>query len=332
MWEAERTGPDEQFTMTSALVALDEEVAVARVEVHYHQTGEDLARPVGHAFRRQWAVYGVRGVAHRTRPGIGSADGRIRRAPGEETNGDDSGVQRRPARDPGGAVRDVRARRRGRHARSRGGRVHAPVGRGHAPARADRGHAGRRDDRRRDLRRRRPAARHRRPGHQRGAAGGAHPDRAGRGRRGPAGQAGPGPAARADAAAVLLAARRARPEPQLGGHRLPRPELGRAVARAGAQDHRHGRGVGRERHAERRRVRGRLGRRRLGHRRRGRARGQVGAGPGDGRLPQRVRLQPARAARATPSCTTAAGWPPPRTGRSRSWPAPRWAAARWSTT
>lgn len=35
MWEAERDGPDEQFTMTSALVALDEHVAVARVEVHY---------------------------------------------------------------------------------------------------------------------------------------------------------------------------------------------------------------------------------------------------------------------------------------------------------
>ena len=35
MWEAEREGPDEGFTMTSALVALDEEVAVARVEVHY---------------------------------------------------------------------------------------------------------------------------------------------------------------------------------------------------------------------------------------------------------------------------------------------------------
>ena len=35
MWEAERRGPDEDFTMTSALVALDGDVAVARVEVHY---------------------------------------------------------------------------------------------------------------------------------------------------------------------------------------------------------------------------------------------------------------------------------------------------------
>ena len=40
MWEAERSGPDEQFTMTSALVALDEEVAVARIEVHYHDSGQ----------------------------------------------------------------------------------------------------------------------------------------------------------------------------------------------------------------------------------------------------------------------------------------------------
>lgn len=39
MWESERSGPDEHFSMTSALVALDEDVAVARVEVHYHDDG-----------------------------------------------------------------------------------------------------------------------------------------------------------------------------------------------------------------------------------------------------------------------------------------------------
>ena len=39
MWEAEREGPDERFTMTSALVALDGHVAVARVEVHYERDG-----------------------------------------------------------------------------------------------------------------------------------------------------------------------------------------------------------------------------------------------------------------------------------------------------
>lgn len=35
MWEAEREGPDEVFRMTSEIVAVDGDVAVARVEVHY---------------------------------------------------------------------------------------------------------------------------------------------------------------------------------------------------------------------------------------------------------------------------------------------------------
>jgi uncharacterized protein (TIGR02246 family) len=39
MWEAERDGPDERFTMNSALVALDGDVAVARVDVHYQRDG-----------------------------------------------------------------------------------------------------------------------------------------------------------------------------------------------------------------------------------------------------------------------------------------------------
>lgn len=34
-WEAERDGPDEQFTMTSEIVAVDGDVGVARVEVTY---------------------------------------------------------------------------------------------------------------------------------------------------------------------------------------------------------------------------------------------------------------------------------------------------------
>lgn len=34
-WEAERDGPDEAFTMTSELVAVDGDVAVVRVEVDY---------------------------------------------------------------------------------------------------------------------------------------------------------------------------------------------------------------------------------------------------------------------------------------------------------
>jgi uncharacterized protein (TIGR02246 family) len=34
-WDAERDGPDEEFTMTSEVVAVDGDTAVVRVEVHY---------------------------------------------------------------------------------------------------------------------------------------------------------------------------------------------------------------------------------------------------------------------------------------------------------
>jgi ketosteroid isomerase-like protein len=37
-WERQREGPDEQFTMTSELVAAEGDTAVARVEVHYTGT------------------------------------------------------------------------------------------------------------------------------------------------------------------------------------------------------------------------------------------------------------------------------------------------------
>ena len=35
MWEEERSGPDEQFTMTSEVVAVEGDTGVARVEVRY---------------------------------------------------------------------------------------------------------------------------------------------------------------------------------------------------------------------------------------------------------------------------------------------------------
>jgi ketosteroid isomerase-like protein len=35
-WDAEREGPDELFTMTSEVVAVDGDTAVVRVEVEYH--------------------------------------------------------------------------------------------------------------------------------------------------------------------------------------------------------------------------------------------------------------------------------------------------------
>jgi hypothetical protein len=36
-WDAERSGPDEQFTMTHEVLALDNETAVVRVEVTYEE-------------------------------------------------------------------------------------------------------------------------------------------------------------------------------------------------------------------------------------------------------------------------------------------------------
>ena len=41
LWEAERQGPDEGFTMTSELVAVDGDTAVARVEVAYAQPSRE---------------------------------------------------------------------------------------------------------------------------------------------------------------------------------------------------------------------------------------------------------------------------------------------------
>jgi len=49
MWEAERTGPDELFTMAYEIVAVDRPVAVARVEVRYGD-------PVTQAYRDLWIM------------------------------------------------------------------------------------------------------------------------------------------------------------------------------------------------------------------------------------------------------------------------------------
>ena len=49
MWEAERAGPDEVFTMTSVIIAVDPPVAVARIEVHYGD-------PVTQAYRDLWVM------------------------------------------------------------------------------------------------------------------------------------------------------------------------------------------------------------------------------------------------------------------------------------
>jgi len=39
LWESERVGPDEQFTMTHEVVTVDGDVAVVRAEVEYAATG-----------------------------------------------------------------------------------------------------------------------------------------------------------------------------------------------------------------------------------------------------------------------------------------------------
>ena len=49
MWEAERAGPDEAFRMTSEVVAVDGDTAVARVEVWYGD-------PVTEEFRDLWIM------------------------------------------------------------------------------------------------------------------------------------------------------------------------------------------------------------------------------------------------------------------------------------
>jgi ketosteroid isomerase-like protein len=49
MWEAERESAAEPFTMTSEVVAVDGDVAVVRLEVHY-------AEPVPHEFRDLWVL------------------------------------------------------------------------------------------------------------------------------------------------------------------------------------------------------------------------------------------------------------------------------------
>jgi hypothetical protein len=48
-WEEERDGPDEVFTLTSEVVAVDGDVGVARLEVAYGD-------PVRHRFRDLWVV------------------------------------------------------------------------------------------------------------------------------------------------------------------------------------------------------------------------------------------------------------------------------------
>jgi uncharacterized protein (TIGR02246 family) len=49
MWDAEREGPDEVFTLTTETLAVDGEVAVVRAEVHY-------GGPVTQEYRDLWII------------------------------------------------------------------------------------------------------------------------------------------------------------------------------------------------------------------------------------------------------------------------------------
>ena len=49
MWERERSSPDEEFTMSSEVVAVDVDTAVVRVEVHY-------GLPTKQEFRDLWII------------------------------------------------------------------------------------------------------------------------------------------------------------------------------------------------------------------------------------------------------------------------------------
>jgi hypothetical protein len=49
MWEAERLGPDEEFEMTSEILAVEGDTGVARIEVRYHA-------PKHKEYRDLWVV------------------------------------------------------------------------------------------------------------------------------------------------------------------------------------------------------------------------------------------------------------------------------------
>jgi hypothetical protein len=49
MWEAQREGPDEVFTLSTEVIAVDGPIAVVRAEVHYGQ-------PVRQEYRDLWIL------------------------------------------------------------------------------------------------------------------------------------------------------------------------------------------------------------------------------------------------------------------------------------
>ena len=126
----------------------------------------------------------------------------------------------------------------------------------------------------------------------------------------------------ADAAVLLRAPRRGRPEPELGGHRLSGPELAAAVRRGGARRRsRSRRSPATSATLDGRRLRGRLRRRRRRDRRRVREGGQVACSCSRWAATATSPTSSSSSCPATSSSTTAAAWRPPSRARSRSSPA-----------
>jgi hypothetical protein len=63
LWEAEREGPDEAFTMSSEIVAVDGPIAVVRVDVGYGDPPSREYRDLADRVRRGRPLPRVRGVA-----------------------------------------------------------------------------------------------------------------------------------------------------------------------------------------------------------------------------------------------------------------------------
>ena len=68
MWERERSAPDEDFTMTSEVVAVDGGTGRADRGPLWTPDETRFPRPLGDAIRRRWPAPGIRGVAVRTSP------------------------------------------------------------------------------------------------------------------------------------------------------------------------------------------------------------------------------------------------------------------------
>ena len=63
LWDREREGPDEPFTMTWEFVAVEGDTGVVRVEVTYHDSGNEFRDLLADPLRRRWSLPCLRRVA-----------------------------------------------------------------------------------------------------------------------------------------------------------------------------------------------------------------------------------------------------------------------------